>query len=170
MRTWTWFHPKPWAPLCAAAPRARLAPCSDAGVVTQTFKKKKEEKKKAWLQFQSLTLATGAWSLLSNSAPSLRCLRTSSPEAKLLLMQDCVHRDHSTRKKTRMDVRTSLIHCDPKAWPIFFIFIFIKLQEILTMPLLQIEWESHSSFGICPCHSGELVPVFCSLVNRSAGL
>lgn len=37
MKTWTWFHPKPWAPLCAAASTAHLAPRSDVGAATRTF-------------------------------------------------------------------------------------------------------------------------------------
>lgn len=83
-RTWTWFHPKPWAPLCAAAPRARRAPCSDVRPGTWTFE--------GWtLTSAGLSRCCLTPSLYCSSAAA-RCLRTSSPEAKLLLLQQGVLR------------------------------------------------------------------------------
>jgi len=84
---------------------------------------------KVWHQFLSLSLVTGARGPRSNPAAPLCCLRTSSSEAKLPAPAGPRARDRSAhaRKeggKRQRDIRTSLIHCDPKVWPIFLIIKF----------------------------------------------
>lgn len=98
---------------------------------------------KAQLQLLSLTLVAGAWGLLSNPALLLCCLWTSSSEAKLLSMQDCLHRDRSTHMKNTDGHKNKPYPLWPQSLTYFFIFPFIELYEMLSMPLLQKEWQGN---------------------------
>lgn len=86
---------------------------------------------RAWFQPPALNLVSGAWSLLSRPGAAPCCTRTSSSEHKLLFMQDTLktlstHGTKKTNKQKKTYIRTSLIHCDPKAWRFFFFFFFYR--------------------------------------------
>lgn len=164
-KTWTWFHPKPWVRLCAAAPRDRPAPCNDAGAQTQSWPK-------AWLWFQALTLVPGLRGCFDNTAPLWSCLRTSSSEPNPCLYKTLCTEIAQTHIKARTDIRASLIHCEPKAWPIFlFLFdLFIELHKMITMPSLHTERQSNSfkTFGMSLLTHWRADRCRTLLVNRSA--
>lgn len=85
-RTWTWFRPKPWGRLCAAARRVRPARCSDSGAVNRTF----GFNSCPWL----LSLAPEALFLTQDQCCA--AWRNSVTTEWLLIMQDCVHQGDST--------------------------------------------------------------------------
>lgn len=147
-RTWTLFHPKPWAPLCAAAPRARPAPCSEASAMTQTFIK-------TWLQLLPLTFVTGAWGLFFLTQDHC-CAAWELPALKpnSFLCRTVLHWEDSrdTHENTGGH-KNKPYPLWPKAWYYFFLSYYF--------------YRSHHLGNVV---IGEPFTVFSTVVNGSAAL